>query len=84
MPCFERQFRQVGLVNWLQSTDHTSADSYQLVRLAIKKDTGGTVLVSMGGLGGGMSNGPEEKNIIGFSSAKIGSGIFKVTPEPPA
>jgi hypothetical protein len=61
----------------------TSPSGYQLVRLEVKKDTRETVLMSMGGLGGGMSNGPEKKDLTDFSSAKIGSGIFKVTLSQP-
>lgn len=61
----------------------TSPSGYQLVRLEVKKDARETVLMSMGGLGGGMSNGPDKKDLIEFSSAKIGSGIFKVTLSRP-
>jgi hypothetical protein len=61
----------------------TSPSGYQLVRLEVKKDTRETVVVTMGGLGGGMSSGPEKKDIVDFSSVKIGSGIFKVTVSKP-
>jgi len=61
----------------------TSPSEYQLVRLEVKKDTRETVVMTMGGLGGGMSSGPEKKDIINFSSVKIASGIFKVTAGKP-
>jgi hypothetical protein len=61
----------------------TSPSEYQLVRLEVKKDTRETVVMTMGGLGGGMSSGPEKKDIINFSSVKIESGIFKVSVGKP-